>query len=80
LRPRRHPAAGGDGRLRLRRPAGAHIADPPLVTSSRKFAGRRAPAIVAGWLIIHGLYHLGASPRLLWRLYYRHWHAGGADG
>jgi hypothetical protein len=38
------------------------------------------PAIVAGWLIIHGLYHLGASPRLLWRLYYRHWHAGGADG
>lgn len=56
------------------------IADPPLVTSSRKFAGRRAPAIVAGWLLIHGLYHLGASPRLLWRLYYRHWHAGGAGG
>jgi rSAM/selenodomain-associated transferase 2 len=55
------------------------IAAPPLVTSSRNFAGRRAPAIVAGWLIIHGLYHLGAPPRLLWRLYYRHWHAGSAD-
>ena len=56
------------------------IADPPLVTSSRKFIGRRAPAIVAGWLIIHGLYHLGAPPRLLWRLYYRRWHTGSVEG
>jgi hypothetical protein len=46
------------------------IEDPPLVTSSRKFAGRRAPAIVAGWLLIHLLYALGVSPARLARLYY----------
>jgi rSAM/selenodomain-associated transferase 2 len=46
------------------------IDEPPLVTSSRKFAGRRATAIIAGWLLIHLLYALGFSPARLARLYY----------
>ena len=45
------------------------IEDPPLVTSSRRFAGRRPLAIVWGWLKIHALYHLGVSPDRLARLY-----------
>ena len=52
------------------------IEEPPLVTSSRKFTGRRAAAIVAGWLLIHLLYALGISPARLARLYYpRGWRA-----
>ncbi len=46
------------------------IDDPPLVTSSRKFAGRPSAAIVWGWLKIHALYHLGVSPERLARMYY----------
>ena len=46
------------------------IDDPPLVTSSRKFAGRHPVAIVLGWLKIHALYHLGMSPDRLARMYY----------
>jgi rSAM/selenodomain-associated transferase 2 len=42
---------------------------PPLVTSSRRFRGRHPVAIMGGWLAIHVLYALGASPRLLARLY-----------
>jgi len=43
------------------------IDDPPLVTSSRRFAGRRPAAIVTGWLVIHALYYLRLSPvRLTW--------------
>jgi rSAM/selenodomain-associated transferase 2 len=45
------------------------IEEPPLVTSARRFAGRRAPAIVAGWLVVHALYHLGVPPRRLAELY-----------
>lgn len=48
------------------------IADPPLVTSSRKFEGRRPVAIFLGWLKIHALYSLGVSPERLARMYYRH--------
>ena len=43
--------------------------EPPLVTSSRRFEGRSPTAIVIGWLLLHGLYHLGVSPRLLARYY-----------
>ena len=32
------------------------IEQPPLTTSSRKFEGRRASAIVLGWVVIHVLY------------------------
>jgi len=46
------------------------IDDPPLVTSSRRFAGRSPAAIVLGWLEIHALFHLGVSPSRLARLYY----------
>jgi rSAM/selenodomain-associated transferase 2 len=42
---------------------------PPLVTSSRRFAGRHPAAIVAGWLAIHALYYIGLSPRRLAVLY-----------
>ena len=45
------------------------IEEPPLVTSSRRFEGRRPIAIVWGWLEIHALYHLGVSPRVLARRY-----------
>jgi rSAM/selenodomain-associated transferase 2 len=45
------------------------IEEPPLVTSSRRFEGRRPFAIVVGWLEIHALYHLGVPPRLLARRY-----------
>ncbi len=45
------------------------IDDPPLVTSSKRFAGRSPVAIVAGWLRIHALFHLGVSPDRLARIY-----------
>jgi rSAM/selenodomain-associated transferase 2 len=45
------------------------IADPPLVTSSRRFRGRHPVAIVAGWLRIHLLYAMGVSPDRLAILY-----------
>jgi len=43
---------------------------PPLVTSSRKFAGRRPMAIFWGWIVVHMLYWLGVAPERLARLYY----------
>jgi len=46
------------------------IDDPPLVTSSRKFAGRRPVAIFYGWCVVHILYWLGVSPGRLARIYY----------
>jgi rSAM/selenodomain-associated transferase 2 len=46
------------------------IDDPPLVTSSRKFAGRRPVAIFCGWSVVHVLYWLGVSPKRLARIYY----------
>ena len=46
------------------------IDDPPLITSSRKFQGRRRFAIVTGWIWIHALWYLGVSPDRLARMYY----------
>jgi hypothetical protein len=46
------------------------IMEPPLVTSSRKFTGRRPVAIVAGWVALHLMYLAGVSPAMLARLYY----------
>ncbi len=46
------------------------IADPPLITSSRKFHDRRPPEIVWGWLKLHLLFHLGVDPERLARMYY----------
>lgn len=45
------------------------ISEPPLVTSSRRFQGRHPAAIVAGWLAIHALFHLGVDTQVLARLY-----------
>lgn len=45
------------------------IGEPPLVTSSRRFQGRHPAAIVAGWLVIHLLFHLGVDAEVLARLY-----------
>jgi len=45
------------------------IAEPPLVTSSRRFHGRRPAAIVLGWLAIHALFYLGVDSEVLARLY-----------
>lgn len=45
------------------------IAEPPLVTSSRRFAGRHPVAIVYGWLKIHALFYLGLSPDRLAKIY-----------
>jgi rSAM/selenodomain-associated transferase 2 len=45
------------------------IEEAPVITSSRRFEGRSAPAIVFGWLKIHALYHLGVPPERLARIY-----------
>lgn len=45
------------------------IADPPLVSSSRRFAGRGRGAILAGWVRIHLLHWAGLPPDRLARLY-----------
>lgn len=45
------------------------VAEPAVITSSRRFAGRSPVAIVLQWLYLHALYHLGTSPALLARLY-----------
>ncbi len=50
------------------------IADPPLVTSSRRFEGRHPVAIVANWLEIHALFHLGVPASFLVRRYRSHRH------
>jgi len=47
------------------------IDQPALVTSSRRFLGRRPTGIVAGWLLIHALYHCGVAPRRLAWIYDR---------
>lgn len=45
------------------------IADPPVVTSSRRFDGRKPWRIFLQWVVIHALYHAHVSPRHLARLY-----------
>jgi rSAM/selenodomain-associated transferase 2 len=45
------------------------IKDPPLVTSSRRFAGRHPVEIIYGWIRIHMLYWLGVSPDRLNEIY-----------
>jgi rSAM/selenodomain-associated transferase 2 len=45
------------------------IADPPLVTSSRRFEKRDPLEIVYGWVRIHTLYGLGVAPNRLLEMY-----------
>ncbi len=44
---------------------------PPLVTSSRRFAGRHPMAIIGRWLKLYAYYHLGIAPETLVRIYDR---------
>jgi rSAM/selenodomain-associated transferase 2 len=55
-------------RMRRAGPMGC-VEQPPLVTSSRRFAGRRPAAILAGWVRIHLLYWAGTTPERLAALY-----------
>jgi rSAM/selenodomain-associated transferase 2 len=57
--------------VRRMRAAGriACIAEPPLVSSSRRFAGRGRGAVLAGWVRIHLLYWAGMAPERLALLY-----------
>lgn len=45
------------------------IDEPALVTSIRRFRGRRRIWIIIGWLYIHFLYYVGASPRWMVKSY-----------
>jgi len=45
------------------------IDEPGLVTSSRRFLGRRKYAIIFGWLRIHALFYLRINPDRLARIY-----------
>jgi rSAM/selenodomain-associated transferase 2 len=47
------------------------VDDPPLVTSSRKFAGRRPAAVIWGLTLMHFLYWFGVPPERLAHVYYR---------
>ena len=48
------------------------IADPPLITSSRRFDRRYPLEIFLGWVRLHVLFWLGASPDWLAELYKTH--------
>jgi rSAM/selenodomain-associated transferase 2 len=45
------------------------ITEPPLITSSRRFEGRRPVAIVYGWLKLHALFYAGVPPTTLAAIY-----------
>ena len=45
------------------------ISDPPVVTSSRRFDGRKPWRIFIQWVVLHALYYARVPPTLLARLY-----------
>ena len=45
------------------------IEDPALISSSRRFDGRKRWRIVSGWIVMHLLYFAGVSPDRLAALY-----------
>jgi rSAM/selenodomain-associated transferase 2 len=45
------------------------IDTPPVITSSRRFEGRKPWRIYAQWVMIHALYYLRVKPDLLARFY-----------
>lgn len=45
------------------------IANPPLITSSRRFIQRKPKNIIAGWVMIHTLFYLRVPSTLLAKLY-----------
>ena len=48
------------------------ILEPSLITSSRRFQGRRSLEIVYGWIKLHVMFYLGASPERLAQIYATH--------
>lgn len=55
---------------RLRRSGSlAHVAEPALVTSTRRFAGRHPAEIVVRWLLLHAMYALGFAGDTMRRVY-----------
>jgi rSAM/selenodomain-associated transferase 2 len=48
------------------------IAEPALITSSRRFEGRQPAEIIYGWVKLHFLYWLGVSPDRLAEIYKTH--------
>ena len=48
------------------------LKDPPLITSSRRFEGRRPLEIVYCWIKLHALFWLGISPDRLAEIYKAH--------
>jgi rSAM/selenodomain-associated transferase 2 len=53
------------------------IAEPALITSSRRFEDRHPAEIVYGWVKLHFLYWLGVSPDRLAEIYKTHAPRGG---
>lgn len=45
------------------------IDNPPVITSSRRFEGRKPWRIFTQWVVIHALFHAHVSPQCLARLY-----------
>jgi len=56
---------------RLRRVGMIRTLPGPLVTSSRRFSGRRFSPVLLKWSLLQVLYWLGCNPVLLASLYYR---------
>lgn len=55
------------------------IADPPALTSSRRFEGRKPWRIVSQWIVIHLLFFVGCPPGLLARIYRSDTHRPGRE-
>lgn len=55
------------------------INDPPVITSSRRFDGRKPWRIFLQWVVIHILYHARVNPHRLARLYRSVHHAPAAE-
>ena len=56
------------------------ITDPPVITSSRRFEGRKPWRIYAQWVMIHALYYLRVRPHILARLYRSSTHRPALEG
>ena len=45
------------------------ITEPPLVTSCRRFRGRRSSHIIWGWIWVHVMYYLNINPKIIANFY-----------
>ena len=55
------------------------IENPPVITSSRRFEGRRPWRIFCQWVLLHALYYARVSPDTLARLYRSAAHSPAAE-